>query len=164
MPTTPPPSSGADHQSVKAGRSCPESRIGLDTPVPPASKPLERPARHGAAPLAEPVTASYSRRVQRAEITVTYSRELTEDIVPLPGKTAPALAPQEYAKVRRWHVSRVLWFFTGIAALCLGAVVLSPTHPVEAAAACVLAASAGLCNVILIPPRRKARRAKSRAS
>lgn len=163
MPTPPPPSAGAEQQPFKGARRRTESRTTLGTPMPPASKPPERQACHGAAPLPEPVMTSHSRRVQRAEVTVKYSRELTEDLVPPPGKTGPALAPYEYVRVRKWHITRVLCFFTGIAALCLGAVILSPRPAVEATAAAVLAASAGLCNVLLAPPRRRPGKTKVRA-
>jgi hypothetical protein len=77
------------------------------------------------------------------------SQELSEDVVPGPGKPEIVLAPQEYIKVRKWHVTRVFYFLTGSSVLCLGAVSLVPKPAVYATAVAVLAVSAGLARFLL---------------
>jgi hypothetical protein len=96
-----------------------------------------------------------ARRVQRLELTFKYSDELSEDENPEPGMSGIALLPQEYARVRKWHVRRVFYFLTCTSALCLATVALVPKPAVQITALGIWATSAGLAQFLLATAYRK---------
>jgi hypothetical protein len=96
-----------------------------------------------------------SRRVQRLELTFTYSDELSEDEDPEPGMSGITLLPQDFARVRKWHVSRVFYFLTCTSALCLATVALVPKPAVQVTALGIWATTAGLAQFLLAGAYRK---------
>ena len=90
-----------------------------------------------------------TRHVKRVEATIKYSEEISEDIVPGPGKPEIVLGPAEFVKIRKWHVTRVFYFLTFSSALCLTTVAVVPKPAVQATSVAVWLASAGLARYLL---------------
>ena len=89
-----------------------------------------------------------ARHTKRLDVTSRY-QELSEDLVPEPGKPETVIAPEEFARIRKWHVKRVFYFLICSSALCLGAVVLAPQPAVQGTALGIWVASAGLARFLL---------------
>lgn len=96
-----------------------------------------------------------ARRVQRLELTFKYSDELSENEDPEPGMSAIALLPEDYSRVKKWHVRRVFYFLTCTSALCLATVALVPKPAVQVTALGIWATSAGLAQFLLANAYRK---------
>lgn len=96
-----------------------------------------------------------SRRVQRLELMFKYSDELSEDEDPGPGMSRITLLPQDYARVKKWHVRRVFYFLTCTSALCLGTVALVPKPAVQVTVLGIWATTAGLAQFLLASAYRK---------
>lgn len=91
-----------------------------------------------------------TRHSEEIKVTVHYSQiQLSEDITPEHIRGLPIVGPEEYAKVKKWHVNRVFYFLICSFILCLTAVAFDPTTPVQAAAAAVCAGSIGLAKFLL---------------
>jgi hypothetical protein len=90
-----------------------------------------------------------TRHIQHVELTFRYSEELSEDEIPRPGRPDPVLAPDSYARFRKWRIKRVFYFLTCSSALCLAAVTLVPRPAVQATALGIWATSAGLARFLL---------------
>lgn len=99
-----------------------------------------------------------TRRTQRLELTLKYSDELSEDERPAPGIPGILLVPEDYIRVRKWHVKRVFYFLTCTSALCLAAIVLAPEPAVQVTALGIWATSAGLAQFLLADAYRKQKR------
>jgi hypothetical protein len=96
-----------------------------------------------------------ARRVQRLELTFKYSDDLSEDETPEPGMPGVVLLPQDYVRVRKWHVRRVFYFLSCTSALCLATVALVPKPAVQVTALGIWATSAGLAQFLLASAYRK---------
>jgi hypothetical protein len=90
-----------------------------------------------------------TRHIQHVELTFRYSEELSEDEIPRPGRPDPVLAPDSYARFRKWRIKRVFYFLTCSSALCLAAVTLVPRPAVQATALGIWATSADLARFLL---------------
>lgn len=91
-----------------------------------------------------------TRRTQRVELTLTYSEELSEDEIPLPGKPDIVALRQDYVRVRKSRVKRVFYFTTCTSAFCPTMIaVLSPNIAIQVTALAVWAVSAGVAHVLI---------------
>jgi hypothetical protein len=98
--------------------------------------------------MPETVMTGDTKHTKRVHVSFMY-QELSEDLVPLPGKPEPVTAPEEYARTRKWHVKRVFYFLICSSGLCLGAVALVPKPVVQGTALGIWAASVGLARYLL---------------
>ena len=89
-----------------------------------------------------------TRHTKRVDVTIRY-QELSEDLVPEPGTPETVIGPEEFTRIRKWHVKRVFYFLICSSALCLGAVVLAPQPAVQGTALGIWAASSGLARFLL---------------
>jgi hypothetical protein len=88
------------------------------------------------------------QHTKRVYVSFMY-QEISEDLVPLPGKPEPVISPGGYTRMRKWHVKRVFYFLILSSGVCLGAVALVPKPVVQGTALGIWAASVGLARYLL---------------
>jgi hypothetical protein len=98
--------------------------------------------------LLETVMPGDVQHTKRVHVSLTY-QEISEDLVPLPGKPEPVISPEETIRMRKWHVKYVIYFLTLTSGICLGAVDLVPKPAVQGTALAIVAASGGLASYLL---------------
>jgi hypothetical protein len=63
--------------------------------------------------------------------------------------SVPVLDPEEYLRIAQWKINRVFGYLSLTSIACMGAVIISPNHIVEAASIAIWASSVGLARYLL---------------
>jgi hypothetical protein len=103
--------------------------------------------------------AGDTRQSEQVELVIKYSHELSEDIPPEPGTAEAVISPEEFTKVKKWHVNRVFYFLICSTVICLATVAIVPNFVVEEAAVGVWIGSVGLARYLLAGAYRKSEKA-----
>jgi hypothetical protein len=90
-----------------------------------------------------------TQRTQHIELNFRYPEELSEDEEPRSAGLGIIVIPENYTRVKRWHVNRVFYFLILTSALCLATVALVPKTPVQVTALGIWATSVGLAQFLL---------------
>jgi hypothetical protein len=90
-----------------------------------------------------------TRHNEHVNVTIKYSRHLSEDVIPESGEAQPAISPQNFEKVSKWHINRVFYFLVGSSVLCLATVAVDPHPVVQGTVLTIWAGSVGLARFLL---------------
>ncbi len=101
-------------------------------------------------------------RNEQVKVKIKYSYELSENIPPEPTKAGVVISPEEYAKVKKWHINRIFYFLIISSLMCLTTAALVPNPEVQVTALTIWAGSAAIAKRLLAGAYRKSGKAQRR--
>ncbi len=99
---------------------------------------------------------------QQVKVKVRYSYELSEDTRPEPGTAQAVISPEEFTKVKKWHINRIFYFLIASSLMCLATAALVPNPEVQVTAVAVWTGSAAIARRLLAGAYRKSGKARRR--